>query len=189
MAGVLMLAGCGSNDTSSDSAIADVSTTSRAVATTTAAPTLATVGQQVRNGGLAITVNSVTAAHDISYTKETYRNVYETKTARNGGQFIIVSTKVENVGSKSLDLTCGYAVANLLADESKRQFDTIDSLYRVEGNPECNDNLQPGFSADMKYVYEIPSSARPMFFGFYDPSTQSAKQVKFIDTGSVPPPA
>lgn len=58
-------------------------------------------------------------------------------------------------------------------------------LYQVEGNPECNAKLQPGFSSDMKYVYEIPDTAVPMFFGFYEPFVQKPSDIKFIDVSDV----
>lgn len=161
-------------------------------ATATAAaskPNVQTVGDRVANGSAAITVRSVEAVNNISFAKQSYRDVFETKTARAGGQFVVVHTTVENIGTKSMDLTCGYPIANALVDVQTRSFDTIDDLYRVEGNPECNDNLQPGFTAEMAYVYEIPIAAIPKAFGFYTPDTQSMSNVKFIETGTVPPPA
>ncbi|BCN82794.1 DUF4352 domain-containing protein [Prescottella equi] len=194
VASTLALGGCASSGTepSGESEATSASSNSASAA----APTNSTaaksnrfeIGQRVENGGAAITVNSAKAAHDITVTQETYRDRYETRSARAGGQFVVISTTVENIGKKSLDLTCGYPIAHVLLDVDKREFDSIDSLYRVEGNPECNDNLQPGFTAEMQYVYEIPDSAKPLAFAFYDPETQRSEQVKFINTGIVGPP-
>ncbi|MBM4668744.1 DUF4352 domain-containing protein [Rhodococcus hoagii] len=194
VASALVLGGCAGSGTEpsgeGEATSASSSSVSAAAPVTSAAAksNRFEIGQRVENGGVAITVNAVKAVRDITVTQETYRNRYETRTARAGGQFVVVSTTVENIGKKSLDLTCGYAVANILLDSDKREFDSIDSLYRVEGNPECNDDLQPGFTAEMQYVYEIPESAKPLAFAFYDPETQRSEQVKFVNTGTVTQP-
>jgi hypothetical protein len=168
-------------------AVSEGSPTSVAPSTTASRPALAQVGQRVQNGGVAITINSVSATTSISYQVEGYRGQFSPENARPGGQFVSVRATVENVGQISMDLTCGYPIGNKLIDSNDRQFDTYDSLYRVEGNPGCNDNLQPGFSSEMTWVYELPLTSTPTMFGFYDSETQSVSNVKFIDLGSVPP--
>jgi hypothetical protein len=85
-----------------------------------------------------------------------------------GGKFVVVQTHVVNNAQISMDLTCGYPIATTVVDSQERQFDTIDSLYELRGNPECNDQLQPGFEADMTYVYMVPASAQIVAFGFAD---------------------
>jgi hypothetical protein len=55
-----------------------------------------------------------------------------------------------------------------LVDDQDRQFDPIDDLYKLKGNPECNDQLQPGFESDMTWVYRLPSSANVVGWAFQD---------------------
>jgi hypothetical protein len=77
-------------------------------------------------------------------------------------------------------MTCGYPIANKLWDSQRRQFDAVKSLYELPGNPECNANLQPGFSSKMTYVYEIPQDAVIAFFGFADDSINFGSDTSFI---------
>lgn len=193
----LMLTGCGSSDSKTEAAPESTTTTVAAPRTTTAAPTVSGkfdpapgtpgIGEAVTNGGAKITVNSVTSTPTISSRPGMIRGEFAPKDARAGGQFIVVDATVENVGKVSMDLTCGYPIANKLIDDEKRQFDTIEDLHRVEGNPECNAGLQPGFSSEMKWIYEIPTTAVPMMFGFYTTDGGSAASMRFIATGPVTP--
>jgi hypothetical protein len=65
-------------------------------------------------------------------------------------------------------LTCSYPIATVLVDDKDRQFDTIDNLSEVRGNLECNGQLQPGFEANMTYVYMVPAGAAIAGFAFSD---------------------
>lgn len=111
-------------------------------------------------------MNSVTESPTISYQQSGYAGDYADQPARSGGKYVIVDTTVLNDSSASIDLTCSFPIQESLTTVDRRQYDTIDSEYKIEGNPECNDNLQPGFDAAMKYVYEIPVAAEPLAFGF-----------------------
>ena len=57
---------------------------------------------------------------------------------------------------------------NKLVDLAGRQFDSIENLYDVAGNPECNDDLQPGFSANMQWVYRVPAGTKITGWAFAD---------------------
>jgi hypothetical protein len=67
-----------------------------------------------------------------------------------------------------IDLTCSLPVKTALVDSQQRNFDPIDDLYKLKGNSNCNDNLQPGFESDMTWVYRVPSSATAIGWGFQD---------------------
>jgi hypothetical protein len=72
---------------------------------------------------------------------------------------VMVSAHVVNNAQVSLDLTCSLPISTKLVDAQQRNFDAIDYLYKVKGNPECNDQLQPGFESDMTWVYLVPKTA------------------------------
>ena len=77
-------------------------------------------------------------------------------------------THVVNNAKTSLDLTCSLPVNTKLVDDQERQFDPIDDLYKLKGNPECNDQLQPGFESDMTWLYRVPSTANVVGWAFQD---------------------
>lgn len=189
----VVLAGCGSNDSNTEVA-AESTTTAQATTETPGVsgkfeplPGTPQVGEAVTNGGAKITVNSVTSTPTISFRPGAIAGEYAPKEARDGGQFIVVDATVENVGKASMDLTCSYPIATMLGDDEKRQFDAIKDLHRVEGNPECNVGLQPGFSSEMKWVYEIPSTTVPVIFAFYTTEEGSTRELRAIATGPVMP--
>ena len=72
-----------------------------------------------------------------------------------------------------MDLTCGWPIDSVAVDVQEREFDTISSQYKYENNPGCNDNLQPGFEAEMTYVFNVPDGAQMLAMAFRD-TEQSA---------------
>ncbi|WP_298795940.1 hypothetical protein [uncultured Pseudonocardia sp.] len=140
--------------------------------TPTAAPS-AQVGQAVTNRGITLTVKEARAVDSIQMNESSFRpgSGYEkyTKTMpKAGGRFVMVKAHVVNNAQVSLDLTCGLPISTKLIDSQQRNFDAIDDLYKLKGNPECNDQLQPGFEADMTWVYLVPTSASVIGWGFQD---------------------
>lgn len=173
----LLLGGCG-ND--ADSVPSVQSSDASATASTSTPAALPTIGSTVANGDASITVVSVTSSDAISFETDSLNGQYEQKAAPAGGKFVVVETSVENIGKTSMDLTCNYPIVARVIDSEERQFDRIDYIFRVEGNPGCNKNLQPGFSAPMKWVYELPASATPELFGFITPGTQTIEDAAFV---------
>ena len=130
------------------------------------------------NGGITLTVKSARTATTIDMNESgfdpdsSYAKFTKTS-AGDGAKFVIVETHVINDAKTSLDLTCSLPVNSRLVDDRERQFDTIDDLYKLKGNPECNDQLQPGFESDMTWVYRVPDSANIVGWAFQD-LTESA---------------
>jgi hypothetical protein len=143
-------------------------------ATTTSAPVaLPGIGQAVRSGGITVTVKSARRAESVQLNESGFRpgSGYEkyTKTAAGAGAtYVLVETHIINDGRTSLDLTCSLPMQTALVDDRDRNFDPIDSLYKIKGNPECNDQLQPGFETDMTWVYRLPSGANVLAWGYRD---------------------
>jgi hypothetical protein len=131
------------------------------------------VGEQVSNGGITLTVKAARTASSIDLNESNYRpgsgfEKYTKTPAGDGAKFVVVETHVVNNAKTSLDLTCSLPVNTKLVDAQERQFDAIDSLYKLNGNPECNDQLQPGFESDMTWVYRVPSTANIIGWAFQD---------------------
>lgn len=151
-----------------------------------ATPVLPTIGQPVTSGGAIITINSVVESQSVTAQPERSitRGEYAEQAPRSGGKFVIVDTTVLNDGKVSMDLTCSFPIQNKLITADKRQYDPIGDLYKIQGNPECNDGLQPGFDSRMVYVYEIPTAAVPAQFGFADMETQTYNNLTLINVAN-----
>lgn len=149
-------------------------------------PALPTIGQPVTSGGAIITINSVLESQSITAQPERSitRGEYAEQAPRSGGKFVIVDTTVLNDGKVSMDLTCSFPIQNKLITADNRQYDPIDDLYKIQGNPECNDGLQPGFDSHMIYVYEIPTAAVPAQFGFADMESQTYNNLTLINVAN-----
>lgn len=178
-AGALFLAGCSSNEepaVQEQATQTPASTSETSAATTTTQETAAEkqyaiIGEEARSVGIAITVHGVTeqptiTVNDSGYTGEFAE--YTERPARANGKFVVVDTTVLNDGLKPIDITCAGPIQNTLTTEDQRQYSVVDEQYNIQGNPGCNDMLQPGFDAPMKFVYEVPTAAVPRAFGFAD---------------------
>lgn len=136
-------------------------------------PDVSLVGETATHAGVTLTVNEATASPTVSLNKSGYRagSGYESYTATpadEGGRYVIVKTTIKNTGRESMDLTCSWPINIKVLDDEMREFDTIDSLHEVQGNPECNAQLQPGFSDDVTYVFMVPKSAKIVGLYFQD---------------------
>jgi hypothetical protein len=152
-------------------AVCDPPQTTPSATPTTAPP--AQVGQTVTSGGITLTVKDARAVDSILMNESHFRpgSGYEkyTKTApKEGGRYVTVIAHVVNNAKVSLDLTCSLPVQTKLVDAQARYFDAIDDLYKIKGNPECNDQLQPGFETDMTWAYLVPKGAAVVGWGFRD---------------------
>jgi hypothetical protein len=130
-------------------------------------------GNTFRHLGIAVTLVDSTWSLSVFLNNSGYRTgsgreSYEQVRADEGTKFVTVATRVLNDGKKSIDLACSRPVAAYLLDDQDRKFDPIKRLYRVRGNPECNYNLQPGFSCDMNWIFHVPLDAGIRSFQFED---------------------
>ncbi len=124
-----------------------------------------------KSGGIEVAVTDAYAKPAVSYEGGTYSSFTpnaEPKTikAPQGGRYVYVVTKVTNESSEGLDLTCGYPMEVKLVDDSDRRFDPVENLDYIAGNPECNAQLQPGFTDKMTYVFLVPPGAESDAFRF-----------------------
>ena len=117
---------------------------------------------------IAVTCSFIVRLNNSQYRTDSGREKYEAVAAGDGAKFVSVKMRVLNDSKKGIDLTCGYPIKNHLIDERDREFTPIRELYRVQGNPGCNDMLQPGFSSDMTYIYRVPVDANISALMFED---------------------
>jgi hypothetical protein len=128
------------------------------------------VGKAFRHLGIVITLTGIGCAFMVRLkaSRVLRDDSYEEVVAGDGAKFVAVRTRVLNDSMVSIDLTCGYPIVNHLIDDRGRRFDSIGKLYRIPGNPRCNDNLQPGFTAGMTWIYRVPLDAKISAYEFED---------------------
>lgn len=130
------------------------------------------LGDIVVSYGVEMTVHDAYLADSIPWNESGQRvgspSYAITDLSAESGQWFVVETMVHNVGATSMDLTCGWPVDAVAVDVQEREFDTFNSLYKYENNPRCNDNLQPGFEAEMTYVFNVPDDAQMLAMAFRD---------------------
>ncbi|MFE7200250.1 hypothetical protein ACFU8R_08235 [Pseudonocardia alni] len=128
------------------------------------------VGDRLTDVGITLTVTSAEFVPDVMVSDSTgsASATYTPQGPGDDARYFAVRTHVVNDGQKSIDLACSSPIANALIDDRGRKFDPLDSLYKIQGNPICNDALQPGFEADMTYVYRVPSSVTITSWSFAD---------------------
>lgn len=173
---LLVLAGCSSEpeaDLLPGGRSAAAASTTAPTPTATPAPASTEVGDTVTNGGITLTVVGAYVSETIELNESNFRpgSGYEEYTVTEpdaGGKFVVIETHVVNNARVSLDLTCSLPINTVLVDTANREFDAIQDLYKVRGNPECNDQLQPGFESDMTWIYMVPSNATVLGWGFTD---------------------
>ncbi|MFE0421117.1 hypothetical protein [Streptomyces sp. NPDC058953] len=110
------------------------------------------VGEQARSGGVVVTIGKVRETGSIVFAGTARK-------AGSGAKYVVLETVVFNDTKGGMDLTCGLPIVNSLLDAGGRRYDTVDDLDEVPGNPECNEQLQPGFKDSMHFVYRVPEDA------------------------------
>ena len=129
---------------------------------------------EVEASGVTLKLDSLIESDHLMLNAEGYKPGVlpeERKEPVKGGKFITINTIVTNTSQSSMDLTCGFAVQAHLFNEDRQRYDPIQDLYRIPGNPECNDSLNPGFSIEMSWPFEVPEGMKATEFGFANPET------------------
>lgn len=173
----LLLVGCGSGETKTETEKATPSGTGTIKATPE--PQGDDLGKTFASGGIKLKVLSVRASRTLQYeggTQSEQTPNAETRTikAKQGGRYVYVKTRLTNDTSGGIDLTCSFPVDAKAVDDEGRQFDPDDGLSQIKGNPACNDMVQPGFKTTMTWVYLVPPGATVTQFAFSDVSDVNA---------------
>lgn len=183
----LMLTGCSSANTTStqpETTSASNAPITTSIPSPSAAP-VGAIGQAIENNGVSLTVHSATTSPTLSRNLSNYRqgSGYETYTdvpADQGGQYLLVKTTVENTGTAPMDLTCSMPIHIVAFDGQDRTFSTVEKLYEIQGNPECNKQLQPGFSSEMTYAYLVPQDEHITGVAFRTPLFQGSNEYRAV---------
>jgi hypothetical protein len=102
-------------------------------------------------GGIEVTISNAGARPSFGQMNK----------APQGGHYVYVETDVLNESAEGIDLTCSDPLEVKLAGAEGRRYDPVEELWEVPGNPECNEQLQPGFSHRMTWVFLVPPRAEP----------------------------
>jgi hypothetical protein len=129
--------------------------------------------QPLTSGGITVNVLGVRAGQTLRYEGGTQSDVTPDAEprivkAKQDRRYVYIKSRLTNDTSSGIDLTCGYAVDAKAIDEKDRQFDAVEGLSQLRGNPGCNEMLQPGLNTSMMWVYLVPSSATVTAFAFAD---------------------
>jgi hypothetical protein len=87
-----------------------------------------------------------------------------------GAEYIEVNGSVVNSGKAPIDPWCSYAIAFVLVDSRERNFTPIDDLYRIPGNVDCNEMVQPGFRMTVHVVFRVPAGTKASGLVVFDPN-------------------
>ena len=139
-----------------------------------AEPVMPQAGDAVEAPGVTLTVESVSESDHLMLNAKGVKpgtKPLERLEPPTGGRFITVATTVENTGFVPWDLTCGFAIQSHVFNDDNQRFDDIGELYRLPGNPGCNDSLNPGFTSPMIWSFAVPQGTTITHFGFADPET------------------
>jgi len=165
---VTVLVGCGSSE--ADSPTASTPTVVPTETVPAAEPTPTEVG---RSGGIAIRVLSVRTSQTVRYVGGTQSDITpnaEPKTVRapQRGHYVYVKTRVSNSAQVGLDLTCGFPMEVALVDAQSKQYEPIDGLEQIAGNPACNAELQPSFKDRITWIFLVSPRTQVDSFAFAD---------------------
>jgi hypothetical protein len=134
---------------------------------------VAAVDHQAKSGGIEVSVSSAATKPTLDYVGGNYsadspNAEHRTVEAPQGGHYVYVESEVLNEDTEGIDLTCGYPLKVKLRGAEGRRFDPVENLFEVKGNPECNEQLQPGFSHPMTWIFLVPPSAEVEALEFTD---------------------
>jgi len=167
---MIVVAGCGSSDTKT--VTETVSEETATAESDSSASQSEPIDNPAKSGGIEVAVRRAFTKPTVSYvggtddSRITPNGEPRTVNAPQGGSYVYVDAKVTNETSEGLDLTCGYPMEVKLLDASGRRFDPVEGLDLLKGNPECNAQLQPGFTDKMIYVFLVPPGAKAVAFRF-----------------------
>nr|WP_253945543.1 DUF4352 domain-containing protein [Nocardioides sp. zg-DK7169] len=111
-----------------------------------------------------MTIRNVRKAETLEVNQSGYQSGsgYETWTQQKparGGTFVVLDTVIKNNSTESMDLTCSFPIDIKVFNEDFQEYDPVQSLHEMRDNPECNAQLQPGFTSEMTYAFMVPKKA------------------------------
>jgi len=130
--------------------------------TTTSASAVYGLNQPITNGDVKFTLISAESPATITkYDASDGSSGYVSVSPKPNAKFILLHANVENIGRTPENRL--YIAAVVLSDQQDRLFNTIHENYAIQQNfdrEERNDELQPGFSDEVWFLYEVPKAAQ-----------------------------
>lgn len=162
MLAALALGSCGGDGTPPEKGSAPTATPSEEQ---TPEPVNFGIGEPIPAPGFVMTIKKVDESPQILVNETDYiagspNARYTPRKPDAGGKFVILRTRIENKAQESFDLTCSFPIDIKVFNTESQQYDPIDNLYEIKGNPECNSQLQPGFKSKMTYAFMVPNEAK-----------------------------
>jgi hypothetical protein len=126
-----------------------------------AEPKMLEIGQKGRDGSQGYVVKGVREVESMPRATQYSSGGREAGLIgpRRGGRLVCVDIDFYNDGRESVDIYCSADLGMALIDRAGRKYDPLDDLYLIEGNTDCNERIQPGFSTSESIVFEIPEDA------------------------------
>lgn len=93
---------------------------------------------------------------------------YGPKTPDANTKYWVAKVEVTNNTSSPMDITCSYPYEIVALNSKNQKYTPIKNLYQVEGNPECNAQLQPGLTSTVTYPFQVPLDAKMVAIAFRD---------------------
>lgn len=183
---LFFLAGCGSSDSTSNSEqesqpidVIDSASVDEP------APESVSIEEDAVSGGITVSVASIKESPSVVYeggtqSEETPDGNRRQVDAEPGATFLMVDTEVTNESKGPIDLTCGWPIDASVINSDEQRFTPIDGLSQIKGNPECNDQLQPGFRDEMQWIFLVPEDDEIVEFEFADVSDFEVSQAPAV---------
>ena len=181
LAAGLTLTACAPGGPSAAVSAEPVNSSSIAEATESTSPTptptpslkIYKLNEPANHDGLVIQVKQAKISRTLlmntsQYRPETDMATFEEVPAKAGASYMILTTRVTNNTKKGLDLTCGGPVQITVYNDQEQEYTPVEDLYQIKGNPECNSQLGPGFSAPMTWAFLVPTGSKMIAAGFYN---------------------
>ena len=129
------------------------------------------IGQTVTNGGIEMKLVSAGEQSTISYDTcgdGCSNGEYAPKNPDANTKYWVATVEVKNNTRKPLDISCGYPYEIIALNSESQQYTPIQDIYQVQGNPECNAQLQPGLDTRVTYPFQVPLDAKMVAIAFRD---------------------
>lgn len=123
------------------------------------------MGETSSNGSLTMKLN---ATSEPASVPQQWNGTQPDLTPAAGTKFFEADVTVTNNSKKPIDITCSAPLDIKAINDKNQQYSTIEDLFKIPGNPECNAQLQPGMASDVKYVFNMPSDTKIIALAWKD---------------------
>lgn len=120
------------------------------------------IGDTLENNGIRMKLDSTGDQATISYDtcgKGCSNGIYAPKAPDANSKYWVANVEITNTGRKPIDISCSYPLDIKALNSSGQEFSHIEDIGGMQGNPECNAQLQPGMTSKVSYPFMVPANA------------------------------